>query len=222
MRKLVTCMILLCPSLCVAGQRLEIIPTVSFRQGGDITLEERAFYHGDFSPGIATSETFGLRLTIPMSQRLALELMANQQRSEIEDDEGFFGERPGGFFEPGQSDLADIDVTYLHAGVVWDLGQSEIRGYLVGSAGVTRIEPNLPLDSDTPFSASIGGGFQVDLTDRFGLLFEGRLYWSDTDDSISATQEFEHRDCIEPCTYTYRYPADLNQFEVTFGLVFKP
>jgi hypothetical protein len=222
MRKLAACVILLCPSLCVAGQRLEITPTLSFRQGGDFTVEERAFYHETFSLDISTSETFGLRLAIPISQRVAVELLASQQKSELEDEQGLFGEQPGGFYAVGQTGVTDLDVTYYHAGIVWDLGQSDIRGFLVGSAGVTRIEPDLPLDSDTPFSASVGGGVQFDLSEHLGLLFEGRIYWSDTDPTISATDQFEHRDCIAPCSYTYRYPSDLTQLELTFGLVIKP
>lgn len=223
MRRAIAFVVLLCPSLGLAqNQSVEITPTMSFRDGGSILVEERAFQNQNFSLDIATTNTLGIRLAVPVSERLAIELMANRQSSELEDRYGLFGEEPGGFFDVGQDDLTDIDVTYYHAGLVWDLGKAATRGYLVASGGVTRIDPkNLPLESDSPISASFGGGVQMDLNRHLGLLFEARFYWSDTDDTISATEQFEHRDCTDPCTYTYRYESGMTQFEVSFGLVFK-
>jgi hypothetical protein len=224
MRRAIAFVVLLCPSLGLAqNQSFEITPTLSFRNGGSIVVEERAFQHQNFSLDIVTTDTLGFRVAIPVSERLAIELMANRQSSELEDRHGLFGEQPGGFFEIGADDLTDIDVTYYHAGLIWDLGKAATRGYLVASGGITRIDPkNLPLASDDPISASVGAGVQMDLNRRLGLLFEARFYWSDTDENISASEQFEHRDCTAPCTYTYRYESGMTQAEVTFGLVFKP
>jgi hypothetical protein len=224
MRKAIALIVLLCPSLGFAqNQHLEITPTFSFRNGGSIVIEERAFQHQDFSLDITTDNTLGIRLAIPVSQRLAVELMANRQSSELEDRHGLFGEQPGGFFPIGVSNLTDIEVTYYHAGLILDLGKAATRGYLVASGGVTRIDPkNLPLKSDSPLSASIGAGVQFDFSRHLGMIIEGRFYWSDTDSSISATEQYEHRDCTAPCTYTYRYESGMTQTELIFGLVIKP
>jgi len=227
MRRLIMFFVVACPVIGFAQdqsyQSFEITPTLSFRQGGSIILEERAFLHGDFALDIVTTNTIGLRLAIPVNQRFAIELMGSRQASEIKTDEGFFGWVPGAFWTEFDADIVDIDVTYYHVGVVWDIGQAATRGYLVGSAGITEIDlKNLPLPKETPLSVSIGGGVQWDLSDHFGLLFELRYFYTDTDGGISVTEEYTHRDCSAPCTYTWRYESGMTQTEITFGFVFKP
>ena len=62
----------------------------------------------------------------------------------------------------------------------------------------------------------------MDLSDHFGLMAELRYYYLDTDGDASVTEEFTHRDCTAPCTFTWSYEAGMRQTEVTFGFVFKP
>jgi opacity protein-like surface antigen len=222
MRRVMAIMFALVPALSFAQEsRVEIVPTTGFRWGGDIRIEERAFKFQDFNTSIGSGGSYGLRLDFPVSSSTELEFLVDQQSTSFQDTQGLFGEVPGGFIKPGDSHALDVDVAYYHAGVLVDLSRGPMRGYLVGSAGVTHINPQLPLPNDTRFSASIGAGLKYDLTDHLGFRFEGRYFWTDTDPNKTATYSFGNPDCQGPCSYTFSYKPDLNQFEATVGLAIK-
>lgn len=222
MRWLVSLLILLSPSLTLAQRHtLEITPTLGFHRAGGIVIEERAFYFEDFGVGIASSGSYGILLDVPFSRSLMLELMVGGQAGAFKDRQGLFGEQPGGLVKPGTRDLLDVDLIYVHGGVAWELARGWSRPFMAGGLGVARIDPTLPLPRDIRFSMSGGGGWKLDLDERLGLRFEGRYFWTGTDNTISAVQTFEHRDCAEPCTYTYRYGSHLSQGGLSIGLVVK-
>ncbi|MGE5235543.1 MAG: outer membrane beta-barrel protein [Acidobacteriota bacterium] len=212
----------LVPVLGFAQQyHVEIVPTAGFRWGGDIRIEERAFKFQNFNTSISSGGSYGLRLDIPLGTAVALELLADQQRTSFQDDQGLFGEVPGGFIKAGDSHALDIDVAYYHAGLLFDLAQGPTRGYLVATAGITQINPQLPLPNDTRFSAGVGAGIKLDLTDRLGFRFEGRYYWTKTDAGKGATYSFANPDCQAPCSYTFKYRDSLDQFAATVGLAIR-
>ena len=204
-----------------AQGRVELTPTLGFVRGGHLILEERAIYHRDFELNVDSGGTYGLRCDIPLSSRVQLELLLDRYDGELEDEKGLFGEQPGGFIPPGQRDLLDVGIMTFQAGILWELNRGPARGYLTASAGAARIDLKLPLEDDTRLAASVGAGVKLDLSPELGLRLEGRGYWVDTDSKLAATQSFEHRDCVDPCTYTYRYDSKLVQGGVSVGLVIK-
>ncbi len=213
---------LLAPLTISAQQRsVQLTPTVGFNWSGSIDIEERAFRQRDYPVGIDGGGSYGLRLDFPMSDAFSIQLLALRQDTQLDDGQGLFGEDPSFIVPPGTNDLLDVDITYLHAGLVWHLTQSMYQPYLAASAGIGIVDPALSLESDEGFSVSVGGGLKMHLSERLGLLFDVRVLYIDTDATVSATDQFDHIDCTDPCTYTYRYQDDLTQSAVSFGLILK-
>ena len=224
MRNVLVSLVMLIPAAALAQDfRVELVPTIGLARGGNIVVEDQTFTPRVVPLDVDSGGTYGLRLGVAVSSRLQVELMLSRMETRFEDDKALFGEEPGGFFPAGTLGMLDLDLTTYHLGLLYELGDSWSRWYLVGSAGITDIDSELPLPDDEPFSASFGGGVKMDLdrSGRFGLRFEARYLWVDTDTSLSATEQFEHRDCTSPCTYTYRYDSDLSQLELSLGLIIR-
>jgi hypothetical protein len=210
----------------------ELTATTGYRSGGSIRVVEQAFQHRSMAVGITGAGTFGLRLGIPVAKRLHLELLASRQGTSLEDTQGLFGELPGGFLEPRERNFIDIDVSYYQGGVTYELGDSWSRGYVAVAAGVVDIDPSFPLPGDTVVAASAGCGVKFDLSEHLGLRIEGRFFWADTDQDVSAVQAIEvppeegapperPDDCRGPCTYTYYYRPGFEQGELIAGLTYR-
>jgi hypothetical protein len=85
----------------------ELTPFIGYRWGGTIFADQTFLFGEDVN--VAPSANFGANFALPLGDSgLKLELMANRQASELETDSGLF--------EPND-EVADIDVTYLHAGL---------------------------------------------------------------------------------------------------------
>jgi len=201
--------------------RFDLTLTVAYRMGGDIRVEERAVRPGDYITDVASSGAYGLRLGYALSDAFRLELMADRQSTRFKDNQGLFGEEPGSFVPPGNTTILDLTVTHYHLGLTWDLTTGPTQWYLLGSAGVTDISPNLPLPDDRPFSASFGGGVRLEMSPRLWVVFEARGFWVNTDESVSGTIEFENVDCGETCFITFSYDDLFAQTELTVGLFFR-
>lgn len=232
MRKALVMLVVLVPSLGLAQQaKIEIMPTLGYRWGGDVRIESRGLailepdgstvINKDFDTGVSSEGSFGLRLGLSLNPQLQLELMANFQQTQFKDTQALFGEVPGGFLPPNTTNFLDVTVQYYHAGLVYYLSEGESRWYILGSLGVTAIDPHMPLPNETAFSGSVGGGWRMEISDALALRVEGRYYYTPTDTNSTAVFEYGNRDCVEPCSYTYRYNDNLPQTELSFGLVIK-
>lgn len=222
MRRILVCALLLMPAVVGAQTpRFEVTPTFGYRWGGEVNLYDQAITFQQYDLGMSSSGTYGVRLGLAVTPTLIVEATASWQDTQWKDNQSLFGEVPGGFVEPGDTGVLDVEVSYYHLGVVFDIGQAANRGFMLASAGVTHVNAALPLPSDTTLSASVGGGLKMDLSKRFSLRFEGRYYWTDTDSEMSATYQFANQDCQAPCSYTYQYKESLDQFEATVGFVFR-
>lgn len=209
---------LLCAAPSEAKHHLEIVPLVGLRTGGSITVEDRAFHRDNIEVGMASSASLGLHVALPVTERLAIEGIFSHQSTTFMDQNGLFGETPGGFFAPGDRSFLDVEITSYAAGALWKLhrGWSEI--YLVMGGGISKISPSLDLPETSQLSMNGGGGVAIRLDERLGLRTEWRTYWTHTDDTIARVTQYEDRDCIDPCTYTYRYRPNLIQGELSMGL----
>jgi hypothetical protein len=169
-----------------------------YRVGGEILQEDNDFFPIDVD--VDDSVAYGIRAEIPITDWVAIELLASRQPTEFIEDDDLFG--------PDAS-LLDVDITYYHVGVLMQWGPGQVRPFVVTSVGIGQINPDLPgLSTEERLSASVGGGVKVWANDHVGFRFEGRGYWTDIDDE-------EHDD-----RYRYRYDDDLYQFEVSAGLQF--
>jgi hypothetical protein len=219
MRRLVILVLLLAPVVVMAQEpRFEIVPTLAYRWGGTIAIEDQAINLRSYDVDMGDAGAFGLIFDLRMTDRMQLELMINRQDTRLEDDQGLFGEEPGWIISPGSSEVLDTDVTYYHVGAIWDLGDGPNRWFIGASGGVTHFDFELPLNDDTRFSASGVAGMKVKLNDRLGLRFGARVYWTDTNQNAARTQFVEHPDCGSSCAYVYRYKDYFFQTELSVGL----
>jgi opacity protein-like surface antigen len=180
--------------------RFELTPFVGYRWGGTIFADQTFLFTQDLD--VKNSANFGINLGIPLGESgMKLELMANHQSSELETDRGLFQPTNG---------IADIDITYLHAGLQIPFARSRnLTPYVIASAGIANLDPQLGGVSDeTRFSASAGIGIKAPISNNVSFRFEGRGYYTALEDQS---------DC-RICDYYYN--RDFYQGEVNLGLVF--
>lgn len=174
-----------------------------YRVGGEILEEDSDFFPVDVD--VEDSTAFGVRFEVPVSDWMAIELLASRQQTEFVEDEGFFG---------GDVSLLDVDISYYHAGVVFQWGPGQVKPFVVAGLGVGQINPDLPgLSTEERLSGNFGGGVKVWANEHVGFRFEGRGYWTDIDDNYD-DDEYDWEDD------EYRYDDDLYQFEVSAGVQF--
>jgi opacity protein-like surface antigen len=165
-------------------------------------------YHGNSSFHSSDADGYGLRIDeggalglmfdIPLSNNLQLELLLNAQASDL------FSQNQ--LITGPDVKLANIDITYAHVGLLAQFGRREVTPYVVVSAGMTRLDPDLPgVGVDDRFSASLGAGVKLFILPFLGLRLEGRAFWTDIDGFGDENT-------------TYR--SYLSQGQVTAGVIF--
>ena len=177
----------------------ELTPFIGYRWGGTIFADQTFIFDQDVD--VASSANFGLSFGIPLGDTgMKLELMANRQSSELETDSGLF--------EPND-EVADIDVTYFHAGLQFPFARTRnATPYVIVSAGIADLDPKISgLSSEQRFSASAGIGVKVPMSRALAIKVEGRGYYTALE---------EDNDC-QFCDYFYN--RDFYQGEVTLGVV---
>jgi opacity protein-like surface antigen len=178
----------------------ELTPFIGYRWGGTIFADQTFLFGQDVD--VAPSANLGVNFALPLGDTgMKLELMANRQSSELETDSGLF--------EP-DNDVADIDVTYLHAGLQIPFAQSRnARPYFIVSGGLANLDPQiLGVSAENRFSASAGVGVKVPMSDFLSIRLEGRGYYT----------ALEEDDECSICDYFYN--EDFYQGEVNLGLTF--
>jgi opacity protein-like surface antigen len=178
----------------------ELTPAVGFRWGGTIFANQSFLFGEDVN--VASSPSYGVTFGLPLGDTgLKLELMANRQSSELETESGLF--------EP-EDRVADIDVTYLHAGLQIPFARSRnATPYFVVSGGLANLDPQvLGVSDENRFSASAGLGVKIPMNEFLSVRLEGRGYY---------VQLEEESDCSF-CDYFYN--EDFFQGEVNLGLGF--
>ena len=181
-------------------ETFEISPFVGYRWGGTIFADQSFLFNQDVD--VASSANFGLNFAFPLGDSgMKLELMANRQSSELETESGLF--------EPN-NEVADIDVTYLHAGLQFPFARSRnATPYVVVSAGLANLDPQVSgVSAENRFSASAGVGVKLPVSDALSFKIEGRGYYTSLE---------EDNDCSF-CDYFYN--QDFYQGEVNLGVIF--
>lgn len=179
----------------------ELTPFVGYRWGGTIFADQTFIFGEDVQ--VSSNPNFGVNFAMPLGDTgMKLELMANRQASELETESGLF--------EPND-EIADIDVTYLHAGLQFPFARSRnATPYFVVSAGLANLDPQISgVSAENKFSASAGVGVKLPMSQVLSIKLEGRGYYT--------TLEDDNNDCT---FCDYRYNQDFYQGEVNLGLVF--
>jgi hypothetical protein len=238
MRRFVALCLLALPTVALAQERrFELTGSLGLATGGSIFVSDAFVTRNiDTEVDIISNASLGLKFDWTITPNLQIEFLTVKEQTQFEDESRLFGEIPGGDFPERAESLLDVDVDYYHAGVLWQWQRGRNNPFVVGSAGVTRIgAENLPLPADTRPSVSAGGGIKLAISERFAVRFEGRAFYTDTDENESATVRTEVRDCVdppgpapgqpgvpfEPCFRTYRYDDSLLQLEGSVGFTYK-
>jgi hypothetical protein len=198
---------LLVPAVAHAqgAYRFELTPQASYRWGGTISGHDNALYNTDLK--VARGAGYGLTFDIPLSRNFQLELLAHNQSTELRFDQGLFG---------GDASVADLDVAYYHVGMLWQGGNAEINPFVVASAGVTSLNPDVPgASTEERFSMSLGGGVKVFFNEHFGMRFEGRGFFTVIDNYSGGCYDSHHHGCSD-----YGYSDTLSQGQASLGLIF--
>jgi opacity protein-like surface antigen len=176
----------------------ELTPFVGYRWGGTIFADQTFLFGQDVD--VAPSANLGVNFALPLGDTgMKLELMANRQASELETDSGLF--------EP-DNEVADIDVTYLHAGLQIPFAQSRnATPYFIVSGGLANLDPQISgVSAENRFSASAGLGVKIPMSSILSVRLEGRGYYT----------SLEEEDDCTICDYFYN--EDFYQGEVNLGL----
>jgi len=174
-------------SVVAQTPRVELVPTLGYAWGGQILVQERAFQFRDLDVDFSSSGSYGLRFDVPLGQRVALEILAQRQETQLKDDQALFGETPGGFVEPGSTHILDLELTTAQVGFLWFATQGPSRWHLGAAVGITHINFLLPIPSDTVISGSLGAGVQLALSEHLAVRFEGRYFAANTDENLRST-----------------------------------
>lgn len=178
----------------------ELTPFVGYRWGGTIFADQTFIFGEDVN--VAPSANFGVNFALPLGDSgMKIELMANRQSSELETETGLF--------EP-ENEVADIDITYLHAGLQIPFARSRnATPYAIISGGLASFDPQVSgVSSENRFSASAGIGVKIPMSDNLSVRLEGRGYYA------ALEEESECSFC------DYFYNEDFFQGEVNLGLSF--
>ncbi|NWF99651.1 MAG: outer membrane beta-barrel protein [Thermoanaerobaculaceae bacterium] len=203
------------------SSRVELVPTLGYAWGGQMLVQERAFQFKDLDVDISSSGTYGLRLDVPVGQSLAVELLLQRQDTQLKDDQGLFGETPGGFVVPGSTHILDAEFTTAQLGFLWFVKHGPARWHLAAALGLTHANFLLPIPSDRVSSYSLGAGVQLELSEHLGIRFESRYLTANTDENLRSTYTFANPDCRDPCSYTFAYQDRFTQTWLSTGLAIR-
>lgn len=169
---------------------IEITPTVGFRWGGEIRAQDTTSL--DRNAKLADKYSLGLTIDLPVSKNLAIELLADHQRTGL-GNSTLFGPTDHRF---------DLDVDYYHVGALWQWPTAHVTPFAVGSLGVSNLAPRDSAYSSTRrFSASLGAGVKIPISPNVAFRLEGRGFWTDTGDSrVDNNDEHNHHNDCRDCS----------------------
>lgn len=144
----------------------ELTPYFGYQFGGSFDTDDRDF--GRLRFDVDSSPAFGVTFDIPIARRLQVELLYFRHASDLDLDEGLFSSIPFG----------DIDLEFIHGGVIWQSIAGQVRPYFGATGGITLVDAEFG-GSETEVSVSLAGGVKVLFTDHLGLRLDGRFFFSD-------------------------------------------
>jgi opacity protein-like surface antigen len=181
----------------------ELTPFGGYRYGGTIFADQTNLFTRDVD--VQSSVNFGASIGIPLGNTpLKIELLADRQQSRLE--------TGNGLFDPSNR-VADIDITYLHAGVQIPFATSRsAEPFILLSAGVANLDPHVNnVSADNRFSAAAGIGVKLPVSRNVAIRVDARGYFTSLGND-------DNRNCNR-CSYNYDH--DLYQGETNVGIAFR-
>ena len=183
--------------------KFEITPFTSYRFGGSFDEMDGT---GEFE--LNDSNAFGVMLDIKANPNGQWELLYAKQSTEI-DTQGLFVNDP----------FIDLDIEYFHFGGTYLFDGKNVRPFIAMTVGLSQFDPQFAdLDTENFFSASFGGGVQLNATGRLGARLEGRVFstFVDSESSFFCSSAGGAGACLIQLDGTV-----LTQWEARAGLVFR-
>ncbi|MCB1033843.1 MAG: outer membrane beta-barrel protein, partial [Acidobacteria bacterium] len=188
-----------------AGPGVELTLFGGYRSGDDFNVVDAFDDFLEPRLEIEDGDVYGAILAIPLTDDFFLEFLYSTQETTLTE--------RGGLFEP-DLELSDLDVTYIHAGVLYQWSPGQLRPFIDAGLGVAILDPSVSfLDQESRLSGHIGGGVKIFFNEHLGLRVEGRALWADLND-----EAFHDDRC---CRDRRSESDDLFQGEATAGIIFK-
>ena len=187
MRIFLTAILTLCfPALAVAAGppwKFELTPHVGYRVGGSFEDEET----GE-SIDLEDHGSYGLIFNIIEKPNTQYEFSWSHQDTSVNLDDS-----------NGNPFKLDIDIDFLQIGGTYMFEGDTARPFIVATLGAAHYRSDgESSESDTYFAFSIGGGWKLWPTKRFGLRLEGRYYGTlvDSNSKIFCTSSSTASGCL--------------------------
>jgi hypothetical protein len=147
---------------------IEITPFTGYTAGGDFTNTATGQ-----SLSFDETSSYGIMLDFKQAGdprqpgEAWIELYYSRQQTKLKADQAAFISAP----------LFDVNVEYYHLGGTYSQATGNVRPFVVGTFGATRMTPQKDgFQSETKFSLSLGGGVKLYLTERVGLRLDARWF----------------------------------------------
>jgi hypothetical protein len=183
--------------------RFEISPYAAYRIGGSFDEKD-----GSGRVELNDSNAEGILFNIAANPNGQYEFMYARQRTDADTSE-FFADDP----------TIDLDVEYFQIGGTYLFDGDNTRPFIALTLGVTQFDPELPgSSSESFFSASFGGGVQLNAGKRLGVRLEARAFTTfvDDDSNIFCSSIDGAGACLIQVD-----ARTLTQWEARAGLVFR-
>lgn len=183
--------------------RFEITPFAAYRIGGQFDEKD-----GDVEFELNESNAQGFMLNIRANPNGQYELLYARQDTEV-GTQGLFA----------TDSVMDLDVEYFQIGGTYLFDGENTLPFIALTLGVTHFDPQpAEFDSESYFSASFGGGVQLNATKRIGVRIEGRVFTTliESDSDIFCSSAGGAGACLIQVDGT-----TLTQWEARVGLVFR-
>ncbi|HVS65201.1 MAG TPA: outer membrane beta-barrel protein [Thermoanaerobaculia bacterium] len=146
-------------------KQFEITPHASYLVGGSFDLFDPEFGRVDFE--VEEDAAFGVMVDIPITGSLQVELSYLKQDTELQIDEGLFGD---------DFTVADIEIDTYLVGILWQGTFGQARPFFVAGLGLSDLSLDVSgTDDEVRPAFSLGGGVKTMFTPHLGLRFEGRI-----------------------------------------------
>jgi len=183
--------------------KFEITPFAGYRVGGSFDEKD-----GDGRIELNDSNAQGIMFNIKASPNTQYELLYARQSTDAIT-EGFLVNDPS----------FDLDVEYYHFGGTYLFDGDTTRPFLALTIGLSQFDPGFSdSNSESFFSASLGGGIQLNATKRLGVRLEARVFTTfvDEDSKIFCVSDGGSGACLIQVD-----ARTLTQWEARAGLVFR-
>jgi hypothetical protein len=183
--------------------RFEITPYAAYRIGGSFNEKD-----GAGRVELNDSSAQGVLFNMAANPNGQYELMYARQSTDA-DTQNFLVNDP----------TIDMDVEHLQFGGTYLFDGDFVRPFIALTLGLSHFDPELPgSDSESFFSASLGGGVQLNARKRLGVRLEARALTTfvDNDSNIFCASTDGSGSCLIVVD-----GRSLTQWELRAGLVFR-